>query len=306
MRTKTNIMKEFLSLSPEVTAALADNKPILALESTVITHGLPYPTNLEVALQLEQRAKDEGAVPATIAILNGKCKIGLTADEMTQLADGKASKASCRDLAYMVSKTLSAGTTVALTAMLAHHAGISVFATGGIGGVHYGDSLDISADLYEISQTPIAIISAGPKAILDTARTLEVLETYSVPVIAYQTNCIPAFYSRHSAHKAPLTADTLAELTACIKTHRDLALPSGILVMNPIPVQDEIPASSIEPSIQTALAKAEALNIKGKEITPFLLAELTTLTKGKSLQANIALLNNNVTLGAKLARSLIT
>lgn len=301
MQTKKRNLTELLSFSAEITQAINDKQPILALESTVITHGLPSPTNVDVAFTLENIAREQGVIPATIAILNGSIKIGLTQEEMTHLANGQATKASIRDLAYVMATKQSAGTTVALTAYLAHLAGISLFATGGIGGVHRGDEADISADLLAISQTPVTIISAGPKAILDIPRTLEVLETISVPIVGYQTTCIPAFYSASSQYAAPYSINTVDQLAALIHTQRELQLPSGILVMNPIPVADEIPAATIEPAIQAALEKATARNIKGKQITPFLLAELTALTQGKSLQANIALLKNNVQLGAQLA-----
>lgn len=301
MKTKENRLANFLSVSDEVSNAITQKKPVLALESTVITHGLPSPTNLEVAHELENIARSMGATPATIAILDGKLKIGLTHDEMIQLATHHAEKASVRDLAYCVSQKKTAGTTVALTAFLARMAGIAFFSTGGIGGVHRGDDLDISADLLEISRTAVTIISAGPKAILDIAQTLEVLETYSVPVVGYKTTMIPAFYSCTSQFPAPFTIDTIEELVAFIRTQHNLQIPSGILVMNPIPEADEIPATTIEPMIVAALKKATAQNIRGKKITPFLLSELNQLTQGMSLKTNVSLLKNNVRLGASLA-----
>lgn len=304
MKAKENKLFEFLSFSPEVKQAFVDHKPILALESTVLTHGLPSPINIDIAHELEQLAREKGAVPATMALLNGVIKIGLTANDIAELGNGRAEKASVRDLAYMIANKKSAGTTVALTAYLAHLVGIHVFATGGIGGVHRGDDLDISADLFEISKTPITIISAGPKAILDIPRTLEVLETYSVPVIGYGTTTVPAFYSRTSKYNIPFTINTLHDMTCMIKTHRYLQPNTGILIMNPISSVDEIPETVIEPVILKALEKAKLLGIKGKDTTPFLLSELHQITDGLSLKANISLLKNNVALGATLAKSL--
>src|SRR5579871_3998995 len=301
MRANSNRMFDFFSFSDEIKTAFAEHKPVLALESTVLTHGLPYPDNINVAKTLEDIARHHGVVPATIAILNGKIKVGLTDDEIVKLVTSQAVKASVRDLSHVIMNKQSAGTTVALTAFIAHQAGISVFATGGIGGVHYGNDLDISADLLEISRTPLTIISAGPKAILDIAKTLEVLETYSVPIIGYRTKTVPLFYSRTSQYPVPIYADSLETVISYLKTHYQFNMHSGVLIMNPIDEANEIPAKKIEPLIDQALQKAKELCISGKSITPFLLSELNQITKGESLTANIALLKNNVTLGAKIA-----
>jgi len=304
MNPKENKMAEFLTFSCEVKTAITENKPVLALESTVITHGLPNPRNIEVALQLEQTARTHGALPATIAILNGKVKIGLSHDEIAQLASCKAGKASVRDLSYVIANKQSAGTTVALTAKLASLVGIRVFATGGIGGVHYGDGFDVSADLFAMTHSPIAIVSAGPKAILDIGRTIEILDSLSVPVIGFQTKFVPAFYSAESPFRIPYTIDSIDALVHYINIHQQLQLKTSVMIMNPVPKQVEIPSHIITPVIQQALITAQEKSITGKEITPFLLAELNKLTNGGSVKTNIALLNNNVELGAKLARKL--
>lgn len=295
-------MQTLFEFSNEVKNAISDRKPILALESTLITHGLPHPQNLETALALEQIARENGVTPATIAIMNGKVKIGLTHEELqTLVKDEKVVKASVRDLPYILSKKLNAGTTVASTLFCADYAGIKVFATGGIGGVHRGDDNDVSADLIELAKTPIAVVCAGAKAILDIPRTLEYLETHSVPVIGYRTDKLPAFYSTESAYSVQARVDDIASLAELMKTHWRLGLRSGVLITNPIPMSDEIPAEAIEPVIANALNQAKEKNIRGKNITPFLLSEVSTVTKGKSLQANIQLIKNNVRLGALLA-----
>lgn len=299
-------MQPFLEFSDEVATALHQNKPVLALESTIITHGLPYPHNLETAIICENIAREEGVTPATIAILNGKIKIGLSANELEQLVQDKQSiKASVRDLPLAISQRLSAGTTVAATMHCAHRAGIAVFATGGIGGVHRGDDQDISADLIELARTPVAVVCSGVKSILDLPRTLEYLETMSVPLIGYQTNNLPAFYTANTAHLLPATTNDLSQLADFINTHWQLGFNAGVLVANPIPSEHEIPAQDIEPVIQQALKLAQNKNIIGKAITPFLLNEVKNATAGKSMQANLALIKNNVLLGAKLAKTLI-
>jgi pseudouridine-5'-phosphate glycosidase len=294
-------MQNFFEYSDEVKDALEDNKPILALESTVITHGLPYPANAETGLALENIARENKVVPATIAIINGKIKIGLSKDELDFLAQNKqVVKASKRDLSLVLSQKLSAGTTVAATLFCAAEAGIKVFSTGGIGGVHRGDAQDISADLVELAHTPVAVVCAGAKAILDLPRTLEFLETYSVPVIGFRTDHLPAFYTEKTAHKLTARADNVAELAAMLKVQWQL-MNSGMLIMNPIPAEDSIPADVIEPVIVAAIRKAEAEGITGKEITPFLLSEVSKATAGRSQKANISLIKNNVRLGAELA-----
>lgn len=299
-------MHQFLEFSAEVRDARNQQKPILALESTVITHGLPKPINYELALQLETIARDNGATPATIAVMNGKIKIGLSSDELLQLAnDTNVMKASRRDISYVMSKKMSAGTTVAAALFAASAADIKVFATGGIGGVHRGDAQDISADLIELSRTPLAVICAGAKAILDLPKTLEFLETFSIPIFGYQTETLPAFYSRSSNHLLPAKANDVDELATFIKMHWLLGNHSGVLVTNPIPTQYEIPAHEIEPFIQNALQEAYVKDISGKNLTPFLLNEIAQITQGKSVQTNIELLKNNVMLGAKLASALM-
>ena len=305
METNKHKLSGFLSISQEVQDALMHHQPILALESTVLTHGLPYPQNIDVAYQLEAIARETNVTPATVAIINGKIKIGLSHDDIQMLAEKKAHKASVRDLGLMISQKASAGTTVALTAMLSTLAGIRVFSTGGIGGVHFGDEMDVSADLVEMSRQPIAIISAGPKAILDIGRTLEVLESYSVPIVGFNTHYVPAFYSRTSAYSLPHSFDTINALTQYVYVHHTLSLSSAVLIMNPIPAIDEIPEQIIQPVIHHALQKAKEHGIKGKALTPFLLAELNKLTDGQSVQANLALLKNNVTVGAALSKQLI-
>lgn len=298
-------MKQFFDYSTEVKQAIKHRKPILALESTVITHGLPYPANLETAQSLEQITRDAGVTPATIAIMDGKIKIGLNSDELSLLSQNKyAQKASRRDLAYMLTQRCFAGTTVAATLYCAAAANIKVFATGGIGGVHRGDAQDISSDLIELARTPMAVVCAGAKAILDLPRTLEFLETYSVPVIGYQTDYLPAFYTAATDYELPMRLDNINAMANVLKTHWELGFSSGVLVTNPIPAHAEIEAAFIEPVIQQALLKALEQNISGKYMTPFLLAEVAKVTAGKSMQANIALIKNNVALGAALAAEL--
>ncbi len=298
-------MHHFLEYSDEVRTALSANKPVLALESTVITHGLPFPDNLHTGFALEEIARSQQVVPATIAIMDGKIKIGLSSEELERLAASKnVLKASKRDLAFVLSEQHFAGTTVAATLFCAHAAGIKVFATGGIGGVHRGTDMDVSADLIELSQTPVAVICAGAKAILDLPKTLEFLETYSVPVIGYKTDTLPAFYSDKTAYKLTMRADNVNTLKTLVEVQQQLNLASGLLIMNPIPKADSIPMEIIEPVIDAAVKKAEALNISGKEITPFLLKEVTKATSGLSQQANISLIKNNVRLGAELAFAL--
>lgn len=298
-------MQKYLEYSKEVQKAIQTKSPILALESTVITHGLPYPTNLETALLLEELARQAGVTPATIAVIGGKIKIGLSHDELTILVhDEHVIKAGPRDLSYAISQNLNAGTTVASSIYAAANAQIKVFATGGIGGVHRGDDQDISADLIELGRTPIAVVCAGAKAILDLPRTLEFLETYSVPVIGYKTDTLPAFFTHSTRYKLGARADDIETLAAIIQTHWQLGMRSGLLIANPIPELDGIAAEMVEPVIANALKKAEEQKISGKAMTPFLLNEVTQSTQGKSLTANIALLKNNVQMGAELALAL--
>ena len=298
-------MQHLFEYSPAVKKAFAENRPVLALESTIISHGMPFPENLETAKQLEQIALDYDVTPATIAIMHGKIKIGLSEAELDSFAqDKKAIKASKRDLPYALSQNISAGTTVAATLFCAARAGIKVFATGGIGGVHRGEANDISADLIELARTPVSVVCAGAKAIFDLPRTLEFLETHSVPVIGYRTSVLPAFYTPTTSYPLSITANTISELAAMIQTHHLLGYSSGNLIVNPIPDEFGISAEIIEPVIHNAVRKASELGISGKDITPFLLKEIATVTQGQSLRANIALVKNNVELGAQLAKHL--
>lgn len=296
-----------LIFSTEVTAARAANTPIVALESTIITHGMPYPQNVEVAAQVEQDIRDAGAVPATIAVLNGHLHIGLDADQLTALGQAQnVAKLSRADLAACLATGGTGATTVAATMIAAHHAGIEVFATGGIGGVHKGaeTTFDISADLHELAQTPVTVVAAGSKAILDTAKTLEVLETLGVPVIAYGQDAFPAFWSATSPFMAPLRMDDAATIARAHATRRALGLPGGQLIANPIPAGDEIAAQTLAPIIAQAQSEADQRGVTGKEVTPFLLQRIFELTDGRSLVANIALVRNNARLAASIALEL--
>ena len=298
-------MQQFFSYSPEVKKAVRDKKPILALESTLITHGLPYPQNLETALAAHDIAREQGVTPATIAIIQGKIKIGLTDEELEILVNDKeATKASRRDIPYVLSQHLNAGTTVAATILCAEYAGIKIFATGGIGGVHRGSHQDISADLIELARTPIAVVCSGAKAILDIAKTLEFLETHSIPVIGYRTDTFPAFYSRETSHRLATRVDGITELAKLLKIHWQLGINSAVLVANPIPAEFEIPAEKIENAINKALLQAKKNHITGKDVTPFLLTEVAKITKGKTLEANIELIKNNVAIGAQIAAAI--
>ncbi|MGH1355617.1 MAG: pseudouridine-5'-phosphate glycosidase [Thalassovita sp.] len=293
-----------LTLSLDVAHALDANQPVVALESTIITHGMPYPQNLETARSVEGMVKDMGAVPATIAVLNGTLHVGLTDEQLEQLAQAKnVAKLSRADLAACMATGGTGATTVASTMIAAHLAGIQVFATGGIGGVHKGAELtfDISADLLELAQTPVTVVAAGAKAILDLPKTLEVLETQGVPVIAYGQDDFPAFWSRSSGLKAPLRMDHAADIARAHKMRAALGLAGGQLVANPIPLDHEIPVSDLAPIIAEATENAEELKIAGKEVTPFLLRRIFDLTGGKSLNANIALVLNNAALAARIA-----
>jgi pseudouridine-5'-phosphate glycosidase len=292
-------------LSAEVSAALAAKKAVVALESTIIAHGMAYPANVETALAVEQVVRDHGAVPATIAILGGKLKAGLSHEEIERF--GKEGpgimKVSVRDLPFVAGRGLDGATTVAATMRIAAMAGIPVFATGGMGGVHRGagESFDISADLTEMTHSNVALVTAGAKAILDLPLTLERLETDGVPVIGYRTGEFPAFYSRSSGLKVPMRAETPDEVAAIMRSKWDLGLSGAVVVANPIPEGAEIPAAEIEPVIAVALAEADRLGIRGKDITPFLLSEIVQATEGRSLQANIALVKNNAKVAAEIA-----
>ncbi len=293
-----------LTFSPDVAAARAAGLPIVALESTIITHGMPWPQNVETARAVEAAVRAGGAVPATIAIMAGRIHIGLTDDELETLGQAKdVAKLSRADLAACLATGGVGATTVAATMICAHLAGISVFATGGVGGVHRGaeGSFDISADLMELAATPVTVVAAGAKAILDLPKTLEVLETHGVPVIAYGQDAFPAFWSRDSGLKAPLRMDTAQQIAAAQAMRGRLGLPGGQLVANPIPLGDEISRAEITPVIEAALAEASAKGIMAKEVTPFLLQRIFELTDGRSLASNIALVLNNARLGAEIA-----
>ncbi len=300
-------MKAPLKFSAEVVAAKNAGQPIVALESTIITHGMPYPQNVETAQLVEADIRAGGAVPATIAIMDHAIHIGLEKSELETLAQASAvAKLSRADLAFALASGQTGATTVAATMICAHLAGIQVFATGGIGGVHRGasNSFDISADLEELAQTPVTVVAAGAKAILDLPKTLEVLETRGVPVIAFGQDTLPAFWSRNSGLPAPLRADTAAEIAAAHKMRGQLGLPGGQLIANPIPVDAEIPAEILAPHITQALEEAEAQSISAKNVTPFLLSRIFELTNGASLTANIALVRNNAKLAAAIAVAL--
>ncbi|MHC1786376.1 MAG: pseudouridine-5'-phosphate glycosidase [Christensenellales bacterium] len=297
-----------VQISPLVHAALREGRPVIALESTIISHGMPYPQNVETALACQKLARQNGAEPATIAVIGGSLCAGLTDDQIVYL--GKAgldvTKASRRDLPILVARKQDGATTVAATMIIAAIAGIKVFATGGVGGVHRGaqTSMDISADLDELSKTPIAVVCAGAKAILDLELTLEYLETKGVPVIGYGTSELPAFYTPHSGLSVDFRMDTPGEIAAAIRAQRDLGYPGGMLITNPIPDQYAMPANVINSAIAQALAQADQQGIKGKEITPFLLAKVTELTGGHSLESNIQLVYSNVALAARIAAAL--
>lgn len=296
-----------LSFSPEVANARANGLPIVALESTVITHGLPRPHNLQLARRMEATIRERGAVPATVALIGGQIKIGLTDDELIYLANAdQVVKVSRRDFGNVVAKKLDGGTTVAGTMIAAAWAGIKVFATGGIGGVHRGDRTDVSADLPELGRTSVAVVCAGAKAILDLPATLEWLETAGVPVIGYGTDELPAFYSRTSGLKLAdgMCANSAAEAAAMIRAKWDMGLDGGVLVVNPIPVEAAIPNSEIESVIDQALNDAVQQNVKGKEVTPFLLARVAELSGGHSMEANLVLLENNARVAAEIAKAL--
>lgn len=300
-------MKQYLSFSEEVLAAKEQGKPIVALESTIISHGMPYPQNVQTAREVEQIVRDHGAVPATIAILDGKIKIGLSDDELEMF--GKSSdvaKASRRDLAYLLATKKKGATTVAATMICAELAGIHVFVTGGIGGVHRGAevSMDISADLEELAQTDVAVICAGAKSILDLKLTMEYLETKGVPVMGYQTDVLPAFYTRTSDIPVNFRADDVETVAATLKTKWDLQLKGGAVIANPIPVEYAMDEKEISAVIESALKEANEKNITGKEVTPFLLGKVKELTDGKSLESNIALVKNNAVVGTQIAVSL--
>jgi pseudouridine-5'-phosphate glycosidase len=301
-------MNKHLSISNEVSTALANGRPVVALESTIIAHGgMPYPANFEMAQEVEAIISEAGAIPATIAIIGGALKVGLTTSELKKFAvDGpEITKVSTRDLPFVVAQKMDGATTVASTMRIAAMAGIHVFGTGGIGGVHRGAerSFDVSADMTEFAESNVAVVTAGAKAILDLALTLETLETLGVPVVGYGTDDFPAFYSRSSGHPVPMRCDTPEEMANLMKAKWSMGLKGGIVVANPIPKSREIIASEIAPVIEQAVAEAVQLGITGKDVTPFLLARLATVTGGRSLNANIALVKHNALVAAEIAKA---
>ncbi len=299
-------LPSFVDIHKDVLNALNSGTPIVALESTIITHGMPFPDNVEMASSVETLICNNGVVPATIAVIDGRIKIGLTSDELTQLAKVKnALKISRADMAFAISQGKTAGTTVAATMIIARMAGIRIFATGGIGGVHRGaeTNFDISADLTELGKTDVLVVAAGAKAILDVPKTLEVLETQGVPVVGYQTDSLPAFWTRESNLDVPLRMDSTSQISDFMKVRDELNLNSGILIANPIPEIDEIPAKTINNYIEKAQAEMENNNISGKQVTPFLLKRIFELSNGSSLISNIALVKNNAYVAAKIAKN---
>lgn len=294
----------FLQIHPIVQEALNNNKPVVALESTIISHGMPYPKNVETALAVEEIILQNGAVPATIAIINGKCCVGLSKNDIETFGKEKdVWKVSLRDMPYVISKKLFGATTVAATMRIASMAGIKIFVTGGIGGVHRGatTTMDISADLTEMATTNVAVVSAGIKSILDIGLTLEYLETLGVPVVTFNQKTFPSFYSNQSNYATPLQLNTPQEIATMLHTKWALGLQGSVLVANPIPTQYEMPNNAVESHIQQALQAATENNIKGKEVTPFILQYIAQHTKGESLDANIALIKHNAQLGAQIA-----
>ena len=298
-------MNQYLEVKPEVAEALAAGKPVVALESTIISHGMPYPQNVETALNVERIIRENGAVPATIAVIGGRLKAGLTPEEIEYFGKKGTAirKASRRDLAILCAKGQDGATTVTTTMMIAHMAGISIFATGGIGGVHRGaeTTMDISADLEELGQTPVMVICAGAKSILDLGLTLEYLETKGVPVIGYGTEELPAFYTRRSGFGVDYRMDTPEELAAALRASKDMGLRGGMLVTNPIPEEYAMPLETINAAIDQAIAECNAKGIHGKDTTPFLLARVAEITGGDSLASNIQLVYNNAALAARTA-----
>ncbi len=301
-------LHEYLKISPAVQKALDEGRPVLALESTIISHGMPYPQNLETARLCEAEARKHGVEPATVAIIHGKLCAGLTDEELEYLAKAgpKVAKASRRDLPILAARGADGATTVAATMIVAAMAGIRVFATGGIGGVHRGAevTMDISADLEELARTPVAVVCAGAKSILDLGLTLEYLETKGVPVLGYRTETLPAFYTDESDFKVDYRMDSPEEIAAAVTAQRDMGYPGGMLITNPIPHQYAMPKDVIDAAINQALAEAKEQGVKGKATTPFLLARVCELTGGESLKSNIKLVLNNVALGAQIASAM--
>ena len=301
-------MEYKVNLSAEVREALENGKPVIALESTIISHGMPYPENVKTAMACQRLARKHGAVPATCAILGGELHAGLTDEQIVYLGQQgpNVAKVSRRDIPVIVAKGGDGATTVAATMFIAHLAGIKVFATGGIGGVHRGaeTTMDISADLNELGRTPVAVVCAGPKSILDIGLTLEYLETQGVPVVAFRTDTVPAFYTRDSGFKAPCRADTVEELAGMVKAMHGFNMNSGMVIVNPIPESYEMDPDKIDKATIKAVKEAEKQHITGREVTPFLLKRIAELTDNASLDANIALVYNNVRLAALVAAAM--
>ena len=297
-------MNHLIDLHPEVKEALENNKPVIALESTIISHGMPYPQNVEMATTVENIIREGGAVPATIAIMDGRIKVGLDEESLEKLGNSEGvAKVSRRDLAEVIATKRIGATTVASTMICAEMAGIKFFVTGGIGGVHRGveETMDISADLYELGKTDVAVICAGAKSILDLDRTMEYLETKGVPVIGYQTEVLPAFFTRTSDIKLNTVTETTDEIASIIKAKHDLGLEGGVVIANPIPEEDELNKDYIDGIVQEAVKEAEENGIGGKDSTPFLLGKIVEKTEGKSLEANIKLVYNNAKVGSQIA-----
>lgn len=304
------MLDQYLDVNPEVAQAIAEGKPVVALESTIISHGMPYPQNVETALKVEQIIRDNGAIPATIAILKGRLKVGMTHEEIEYL--GKTGldviKTSRRDIPFIVAKQADGATTVASTMILASMAGIKIFATGGIGGVHRGaqQTYDVSADLQELANTDVAVVCAGAKSILDIGLTLEYLETHGVPVVGYQTETLPAFYTRESEFGVDYQLDTPEQIATAMKAKWQMGLKGGMVVANPIPEAFAMDKAEIDQVIVDALAEMDAKGIGGKDSTPFLLAKVAEKTAGNSLKSNIQLVFNNAKLAAQIAKSYVS
>lgn len=303
-----NLSEQYLDILPEIKTAIDQGKPIVALESTIISHGMPYPKNVETAKEVEQMVRDNGAIPATIAILGGRLKVGLNDQELEYLGKSglKVTKASRRDIPFIVSRGEDGATTVAATMIISELAGISLFATGGIGGVHRDgeNSMDVSADLNELSNTNVSVICAGIKSILDIGRTLEYLETMGVPVVGYQTDHVPAFYARSSGYGVDYRANSAHEIAASLKAKYDMGLNGGALITNPVPEKFALDPNDIEKTINEAIQEMNKRGITGKDTTPFLLARIAEQTKGESLDTNIKLVLNNAKLAAEIAAEL--
>ena len=300
-------LKKYMDVTPEIEEAVRTGKPVVALESTILTHGMPYPDNVAFAREIERVIRAEGAIPATLAVIDGRLKAGLTEEELLRMCKGEnVLKASRRDLPIVVANKLTAATTVATTMILANMAGIHVFATGGIGGVHRGgeDSMDISADLQELAHTPVAVVCAGAKMILDIGRTLEYMETMGVPVLGLGTDDFPAFYCRKSGFGVDFNAKTPADVAAIAKTKWEMGLGGGLLIGNPVPEEYAMDYDEMSATIDRALAAADAAGVKGKNITPFLLAHIVELTGGDSLKTNMQLAFNNARAAAQIAVAL--